>query len=271
MSGAMIAVVLAGGVLAALSVPVLEVLLRRARQANADDVARDAAEAALLASGVEEDRAWDESRSAVAAPVIGPSMLSRVPLTVFGMAAVVEVVLLVLWVTLPHPVLLVAFGPLVLVGALLFVIDWRTHRLPDVLVWPLLLVVAGGLVVSGIVTGEWPVGRALASAGAWLLLLGVLCLGGALATGTGLGLGDVKLGVILGLALGWLGWGASLSGLGVGFGIAALAIGVLMVVRRAPVGKDTPFAFGPALLLGALFGAAVGQPVLDAFLLGLGA
>ena len=86
----------------------------------------------------------------------------------------------------------------------LSVIDIREHRLPNRIVYPLTLAVAALLVVAAIGDDDWSAfGRAL--------LAGVVAVaafaGLHLASPRSLGLGDVKLVGVLGLALGWLGLG----------------------------------------------------------------
>ena len=79
-----------------------------------------------------------------------------------------------------------------------------------------------------------------------------------------LGFGDVALAPVLGLALGWLGWGATLVGLLGGFVIGALVGVVLLGSGRA--GRRTRVPHGPFLLTGAALGLFVGQPVWSAYL-----
>jgi leader peptidase (prepilin peptidase)/N-methyltransferase len=79
-----------------------------------------------------------------------------------------------------------------------------------------------------------------------------------------MGLGDVKLAGVLGIALGWVGWGAVVVG-----GFAAFLLGgvfgiALMVTRRA--GRRTGIPFGPWMILGAGVGAVVGEPLWSAYL-----
>ena len=75
----------------------------------------------------------------------------------------------------------------------------------------------------------------------------------------GMGGGDVKLAGVIGIYLGWLGWGA----LAVGAFAAFLFGGVfgiaLMLVRRA--GRKTAIPFGPWMILGAWTGVFAGEAV----------
>ncbi|TCO62925.1 hypothetical protein EV192_1021065 [Actinocrispum wychmicini] len=72
----------------------------------------------------------------------------------------------------------------------------------------------------------------------------------ALVSGGGLGAGDVKLGGLLGLALGWSGWSTVISATFLAWFTAALAWMILRVARRRP--RNSLLPMGPFLLLGAL-------------------
>ena len=147
-------------------------------------------------------------------------------------------------------------------GVALFVIDLDTHRLPDAIVLPSYPVVAGLLLAGGLLAGgELPVARAALSAAAWLGLYGLLRVATA---GRGMGLGDVKLAGVLGLLLGWLGWGPSVLGLFAGFAVgAAVGVGLIAAGRLA---RGTAVAHGPFLLSGAALGALAGTPLWDGWL-----
>ncbi|WP_211489841.1 prepilin peptidase [Georgenia thermotolerans] len=135
---------------------------------------------------------------------------------------------------------------LTLVGTVLTVIDWRTHRLPDRIV---LAGTVGVLVLLGAAaaTGDaWAVlGRGVAAA--LVSLVGYFIL--ALLRSGGLGLGDVKLGGLLGLWLGWFGWPHVLAGALAAFLLGGVIALVLLVTRRAS--RTSAIAFGPWMVLGA--------------------
>lgn len=136
-----------------------------------------------------------------------------------------------------------AYAALAVIGVLLSAVDLAVHRLPDHLTLgglPLvlaLLVLASALVPHwhGLSTAAWAAGLALVAFTA--LVLG------------GLGLGDLKLAVLLGLALGWLGLPVALVGLVLGFLLGGVWAAVLLA--RGHADRHTAFAFGPWLLLGA--------------------
>jgi leader peptidase (prepilin peptidase)/N-methyltransferase len=62
-------------------------------------------------------------------------------------------------------------------------------------------------------------------------------------------MGDVKLAGLLGLHLGWMGWGALVVGAAAGFIVQALLALVLLAGRRIGLRGELPF--GPAMLAGA--------------------
>ena len=99
---------------------------------------------------------------------------------------------------------------------------------------------------SGVEKDWWPVVRAVISmalvAGLYLLL--------GLGFPHGLGLGDVKLGGLLGLGLGWLGWLTLATSVLAGWGLAALVL--LARHGTRPADRGRPVALGPWLCLGAL-------------------
>jgi leader peptidase (prepilin peptidase)/N-methyltransferase len=83
----------------------------------------------------------------------------------------------------------------------------------------------------------------------------------ALIAPSGLGMGDVKLAGLLGLYLGWLGWGAVVLGAMAGFVVQAVVALLLLATRRIGLRGELPF--GPAMLAGAALVIAW-TPVWDA-------
>ncbi|MGY1603477.1 prepilin peptidase [Geodermatophilus sp. SYSU D00815] len=140
-----------------------------------------------------------------------------------------------------------AFLAVAAVGVLLAVVDLRHRLLPDRVVVPALAGCLVLLTAAAALGGEWP--RLLrAVLGAAALFAVFLAL--ALVSPGGMGMGDVKLAALLGLPLGWLGWGAVVLGAAAGFLVqAALALVLLATGRVGPRGE---LPFGPAMLAGAL-------------------
>lgn len=137
-------------------------------------------------------------------------------------------------------------------GTVLTVIDVRSHRLPDRLVGPGAAALLVLLAVASAVTGDGgPLARA--ALGGMVSALGYLVLG--LVRAGGLGLGDVKLGGLLGLWLGWFGWPAVLAGPLVAFVLGGMFASVLLLTGRA--GRASAFAFGPWMLAGAAAATAL--------------
>jgi leader peptidase (prepilin peptidase)/N-methyltransferase len=140
-----------------------------------------------------------------------------------------------------------AFLCLAAAGVLLAVIDVQHRLLPDRVVLPSLGIGALMLAGAALVHGNW---TALARAAAAALLLFLVFLVLALIAPSGLGMGDVKLAALLGLYLGWLGWGAVVVGAAAGFVVQALLALTLLAARRIGLRGELPF--GPAMLLGAV-------------------
>ncbi|MCU1404731.1 MAG: peptidase domain protein, partial [Glaciihabitans sp.] len=76
--------------------------------------------------------------------------------------------------------------------------------------------------------------------------------------------GDVKLAGIVGLALGWVGWGALLVGAFAAFLVGAV-LGLLLIAFRRG-GRKTAIPFGPFMLLGAAIGVAWGEQLASGYL-----
>jgi leader peptidase (prepilin peptidase)/N-methyltransferase len=146
-------------------------------------------------------------------------------------------------------------------GVALALIDLEHRRLPFVITIPLLGVTAALVVVAGAFDGWSSLDIALLSTLVWGGLFATLYYGTA---GRGMGFGDVVLSPSLGLALGWLGWGASLVGLLSGFASGAVVGVVLMAAGKA--GRRSAVPFGPFMLVGALIGVFVGQDVWSHYL-----
>jgi leader peptidase (prepilin peptidase)/N-methyltransferase len=141
-----------------------------------------------------------------------------------------------------------AAGAAVVLGA----VDLDSHRLPDRVTYPAAVVCLVAFLVDAAVLGSWgALLRALAAGAAAFAVAYAAAL-----SPEGLGFGDVKLLGLLGLVLGWFGWGVLLAGVFLGLLTGAVVSLVLLVTRRA--GWRTALPFGPPLMVGAVLALAVG-------------
>jgi leader peptidase (prepilin peptidase) / N-methyltransferase len=149
-----------------------------------------------------------------------------------------------------------AYLALAFVCLVLAVIDAGTRLLPNRITYPAFPLVLGLLTLASVGLGDLGrLGRGLLAA----VAVGVFFLALALISPRGMGLGDVKLAPTLGLALGWLSWGAVAVGVFAGFllgGLAGLAAIWLLGLTRKSL-----LPFGPWLVTGALLGVLAGADV----------
>jgi leader peptidase (prepilin peptidase)/N-methyltransferase len=141
-------------------------------------------------------------------------------------------------------------------GALLGYIDAHTRYLPSLIIWPTYGAVAVALVIGAAASGEWDMLRRAAIAGAIGFAVFYLMW---LVFPRGVGFGDVRLSGLLSLALGWIGWAELISGLYGGFLLGAVIGLLLMAVRLVKLKQLLPF--GPFMLVGALLGVLLGEPL----------
>lgn len=141
---------------------------------------------------------------------------------------------------------LYAYCWLAVVGVLLAAIDWKSRQLPTQLLGPAGIILAALFGVAAIVSRDaYPLIRSAAGMLTLLTFYGTLYV---LRPGQ-LGGGDLRLGGLLGLALGWAGWPAILAGTLFGWLAAAIALGGLRLVRQDEHHRDVPL--GPFLIIGA--------------------
>lgn len=149
---------------------------------------------------------------------------------------------------------------LVLLAGLLALacIDLEHLILPKKVVYPTLALVAGLLVLAAAMTGNWNnlLVAAICSA-AWFALFFALNF----ASPRILGFGDVRLALLLGLGLGWLGWryvvlaffAANLVGSVVG----------LALIGMKKMSREQPIPYGVFLALGAGFAVFAGPEIIS--------
>jgi len=158
-------------------------------------------------------------------------------------------------------VALVAFLYLMAISVALSAIDLELHRLPNSIVLPSYGVGVLLLGAASLLAGDLE-SIARAAAGAGVLFVFYLVL--ALAKPGGMGLGDVKLAGVIGLYLGWLGWGPLVVGVAAAFVLGGIVGIVLILIRRATRSSGIPF--GPWMLAGAWVGILAGQELSSGYL-----
>ncbi|GII04160.1 prepilin peptidase [Planobispora takensis] len=151
-----------------------------------------------------------------------------------------------------------AYLYLAAVAVALSMIDFDVHRLPDAIVKPSYVIGALLLTPAVVAGADWNAALRCLIAMAVLFLFYLALV---LIHPAGMGFGDVKLAGLLGLYLGWLGWGAVAVGTFAAFLLGGLAGVVLMAAGRA--GRKTAMPFGPAMLAGALLALFAAGPIVS--------
>lgn len=130
-------------------------------------------------------------------------------------------------------------------GTALAWIDIREHRLPNRIIYPWAGLTFGLLIlVTFLLTDAAGLGRAVASGLAWGLLFVLV----SWIHPPSIGMGDAKLGVVLGMYTGFLGWGVFAVALALSFLLGGLVSIWLLVTKRAS--STSRIAFGPFLIMG---------------------
>jgi leader peptidase (prepilin peptidase)/N-methyltransferase len=153
-----------------------------------------------------------------------------------------------------------AYLYLAAVAVVLTLTDIEHGRLPNAIVLPSYLVVAALLGAAAVITGDGgSLVRALVAAAALFAFYFLI----AMVYPAGMGFGDVKLAGVIGLGLGWVGWGALVVG---GFAAFVLgAVGGLAIARVRGGDRKTAIPFGPFMLAGAAIGAGWGESLAAAY------
>ena len=132
-------------------------------------------------------------------------------------------------------------------ATVLTLVDLAEKRLPNTVIFPTLGAVAVLLVPASWAAGAWMsllwavVGSAAMFAVYFLL---------ALISPASMGMGDVKLALVIGLLLGWFGLTAWLIALLAAFVVGGLVAIIALLLRRVTLRGSIPF--GPSMLAGAL-------------------
>lgn len=240
----------------------------------------DQLEVLVARTGVHRDLSWpwwvcqscaQPSPWPAAVPIVGlPSRLKPCPKCATRAEHRVRPVVLALLCALamgafaarigPHPVLasyLVLAPALVALGA----VDLERLILPNRILYPAGAAVAGLLVISSAVEGQWGslIRAVLGAVASFAVFFGVH-----LASPRGMGFGDVRLAGLVGLVTGWFGWGQVLAAF-----LAAFLLGAvvgLAVMAVSGQGRKTRVPFGPFLALGAAASIVMGPPAVSALL-----
>ncbi|MGH9000824.1 MAG: prepilin peptidase, partial [Acidimicrobiia bacterium] len=137
------------------------------------------------------------------------------------------------------------------------VIDLAHYVIPNRILGPATVLGMALLGVAAVGEAEFGAfGRALAGGSA--AFAGLLVTN--LISPRGMGMGDVKLSFLLGLHLGWLGWGEVALGFFSAFFLSAV-VGIFLVALRVRT-RSEAIPFGPFLALGTVMTVLVGEPVL---------
>jgi leader peptidase (prepilin peptidase)/N-methyltransferase len=158
-----------------------------------------------------------------------------------------------------------AFLYLAAIAVALSMIDFDVKRLPDAIVLPSYGVALVLLLLPAVLDGRWDDLLRSVLAGLALFAFYFVLL---LVYPSGMGFGDVKLGGVLGIYLGWVSWGLVVIGTFAGFVIGAVVGIVVIATRRG--GRKTKVPFGPFMFMGVYVAFAVGQSIVDWYVGSLG-
>lgn len=151
-----------------------------------------------------------------------------------------------------------AYLYLAAIGVALSAIDLDTRRLPNAIVLPSYPVAFGLLAGAALLNGEAETILRVSGGGLALFAFYFLL---ALIYPAGMGFGDVKLAGVLGMYLGYLGWGILIIGGFLGFLVGGL-LGIALILFRG-AGRKTMLPFGPSMIIGAFLAIFFGQAIAD--------
>jgi leader peptidase (prepilin peptidase)/N-methyltransferase len=138
-------------------------------------------------------------------------------------------------------------------------IDLEHYILPNRIVYPLGFATGGLLAFASLLEHDWTAfGRACAGGVVAFVFFFIVHI----ISPRGMGFGDVRLSLVLGLNLAWLGWGELFAGLFLGFVYGALA-GLAVIAVVGPKGRKYQVPFGPFLAAGTMTILLIGDPILD--------
>ena len=137
-------------------------------------------------------------------------------------------------------------------SSVLTLVDLAEKRLPNAVIFPTLAAVAVLLVPATWASGEW-IALVWAAIGSAAMFAVYFVL--ALISPSSMGMGDVKLALVIGLLLGWFGLNTWLIGLLAAFIVGGVIALVALALRRVTLRGSIPF--GPSMLAGALIALLV--------------
>ena len=158
--------------------------------------------------------------------------------------------------TVALALVIIAFMYFAAISIALTLIDLDTQRLPNAIVLPSYLVARLLFTLAAWMGSDWV---ALMRAGIGMASLYALYFVLRLVRPGGMGGGDVKLAGVIGLYLGWVGWGALAVGAFAAFLFGGIFGIALILARHA--GRKTAIPFGPWMILGAWVGVFAGQAI----------
>lgn len=148
---------------------------------------------------------------------------------------------------------------IIVILSLIFIIDLKTGLIPDLVTYPASIIALFYLFLSSLWQGAWT--PALWAVLSGLGLAGIFTLLIILTQGKGMGWGDVKYVLFLGLALGFPN---SLVAVFLAFLTGAVVSLALIVFGKKHFGQTVPF--GPFLSLGALISLLFGSQIINWYL-----
>ena len=153
-------------------------------------------------------------------------------------------------------VIAIAYLYFAAISVALALIDLDTRRLPNAIVLPSYVVSLVLLALACALGADW---SALLRAVIAMAVLFAFYATLRAIRPDGMGGGDVKLAGLIGIQLGWLGWGSVVVGAFAAFLLGGVFGGALLLARRA--GRRTAIPFGPWMLVGAWIGIVAGEPI----------
>ena len=154
-----------------------------------------------------------------------------------------------------------AFIPFFVGLAVIAIVDLRTTKIRNILVYPTLAATVISLVITSGITGHWP--YLLTAAGGGVILFAIY---GVVwyAYPKGMGFGDVRMAGLIGVGVGWI----SLWSVAIVVFVASIAGLIVAIVAIAATGKGSRLRvpFGPALAIGGMVGVLWGPHFVNLWL-----